>query len=208
MPFLKLLFIASLFLAFSTQALTDNENEEDAIGRFRISAQATSGRNYVTFKSKTTERSGAAEGHGFLGPKGSVEYLVLDFLSFGAYYRALFEMGKGEGNRVFFQDIDAFARFIVPIRSQGGDRSEFLITVPVGFSLMTDSNKIYDTGTGFNLGILLGGNYFFHKHIGITGELGYIFRRVNSELSILNTKEKVSFTAHEISANVGVVFKF
>lgn len=182
-----------IFLSTSTNAQND---VDDSPGRLRIATKASIAKDFVI--ASVDDVSGSLKTVEF-GANGGIQYLVLDWLGLGAHYQALFELGS----KVTYHDVDAFLQFIFP-SSQLNDNSELFLTVPAGFSLMTDGSEVFSTGKGFNLGALFGGNYFFSEYVGATFEAGYIYRRIATKAGV----KEIALNFHEIALNLGLVFRF
>lgn len=205
-PIKKILFVTALFVSSLGSAQEYQEHVER--GRFRLGSDFGFGKSFVHGKigdqeyTLKTDNDGLAQ-HVTIGPAFFADFLALDWLAVGVKYRMLFELSD-----TMFHDINGVIKFIFPQSGLFG--SEYYLALPVGYSMITSKEKIFKNGGGFNMGLAFGGNYFLTNYFGFNFDIGYTFRRLNTELVAAagKSKDKLSLNFHEFGANVGIVFRF
>jgi hypothetical protein len=185
-----------LFLSLSQ--IAHAEDSELKRGPFRFALKAAFAKDFVIASSDSFQKEIELLKTLEIGPAATFEYQLLDFLSLGVQYQSLFEIGS----KVAYQDFDVVTKFI--FSSSKNDKSELFFAIPAGLSVMTDGNGLFATGTGFNLGAFVGGNYFFNNYLGASYEVGYLYRRINTKIEHM----KIDFNFHEIAASLGLIVRF
>lgn len=175
----------------------------DEAGQFRVMAKGAIGQDYFIARAKNASAvSSALTKTAVAGPLLGAEYFVFKGIALGVQAQGLFEIGT----KTVFQDYSMYGKFLLP-HDSSGDNSEIYLTVPGGFSRVTDAGKAFADGVGFNVGLLFGYNYFFNDYVGISGDVGYMFRHLNTKVKVAQLSIPAALQMHELAATMGLVFR-
>lgn len=145
-------------------------------GRMRLMGLAQFG-----FGGEVEVNGGDADLEASMGPMARFEAPLAKYFVLGAQFGALFwqsEFNDAIGlDRQVMIDFDVVPK--VPFVRFAHRRSftELYAALPVGFSLSVLRDQpatIDDVGPGWNIGLLMGVQHYFHNRLGLVGEMGWM----------------------------------
>jgi hypothetical protein len=127
------------------------------------------------------------------------------YLALGSLVQIDFPKGDDVGDRAARFDFDLLVRPRVVLHTSAGPL-ELYGLVPIGFTvaLPRDAIPLFDTGFGWNLGVLAGAQFFFHPRVGILFELGWMRHDSRHDNDVPFVDGKAQIVTNQAIMNFGV----
>lgn len=105
-------------------------------------------------------------------------------------------------------DADAYFKLRYPFFLRGLASGEVYLGLPVGFSasFVDDRNGLeYNTGLGWNIGLMPGVQFLFGRRVGVIGELGWMMHSFSQDVTSVDVKTNYDAHFHQVVMQLGFV---